>query len=82
MRRPIAGFAADRRGVRRQIELESARDHDDGLQPVSIFEPGELQGLVAVDEQTAATTALIPHDPFAATIPADEEDDRLPQEGR
>jgi len=65
--------------VRRQIELESARDHDDRLQPVPIFEPGELQGLVAVDEQTAAKTALILDDPLAATVPADEENDRLPQ---
>jgi len=65
--------------VRRQIELESARDHDDRLQPVSIFEPRELQGLVAVDEQTAAKTALILDDPLAATVPADEENDRLPQ---
>src|SRR6266480_5706228 len=35
--------------VRRQIELESVRDHDDRLRPVSIFAAGELQRLVAAD---------------------------------
>jgi hypothetical protein len=55
------------------VEFENARDHDHGLRPVAVLEHGELQGFGAVDEQSAAKSALIPNDPVAAAVLADQE---------
>lgn len=56
-----------------QIELKHARNHDDGLRPTSALEHRELDGVSAINKQTAATTALIADDPLAAAILANQQ---------
>jgi hypothetical protein len=53
------------------IQLENARDHDDRLRTVPVLEHCELEGFGATDEQAAAESLLILHDPMAVAVLAD-----------
>src|SRR5262249_39695903 len=55
------------------VQFEHVLHHDDRLRAIAILGPGELQRLVAADKETAAKAALIPRDPVAMAVPADQE---------
>jgi hypothetical protein len=43
------------------------------LRAVAVLEHGKFHGLGAVDEQATAKAFLIPNDPVASAVPADQE---------
>jgi hypothetical protein len=56
-----------------QPQFKKSGDHDYSLWPVSILERRELQCFGAANEKAAATTALIPDDPVAVAVFANQE---------
>jgi hypothetical protein len=56
------------------VELDFARQLDDGLGMMPVLEQRVFDGLGAVDEQTAIETILFLRDPLAAAVFADEDD--------
>jgi hypothetical protein len=59
------------------IELENARHHDHGVWPVAVLEHGKFQGFGAANEQAAAQASLIPDDPLATAVLANQEERRV-----
>jgi hypothetical protein len=57
-----------------QIELENARNHDDGLWPMSILKQGDAKRVCALFEQAATTVLLILDDPIAVIVLTDKEE--------
>src|SRR5665213_3361418 len=58
------------------VELDFARQLDDGFGMMVIFEQRVFDGLGAVDEQAAIETVLFLRDPVAAAVATDEDDRR------
>jgi hypothetical protein len=58
------------------VELDFARQFDDGFQVMAILEQRVLDGLRAVDEQAAVETVLFLSDPVAAAVLTDKDDRR------
>ena len=54
------------------VQLEHTGYHDHGIGPLSVLEHGVFQGFCAADKQPATATALIPYDPAAVAVLADE----------
>src|SRR6185369_7861368 len=59
------------------VQFEDLIHHDDRLRTIAVLGPGELQRLVAADKEAPAKTALIPRDPVAMAVLADQEQGRL-----
>ena len=55
------------------VEFENSGYHDHGLRAVAVLEHGKFHRFGAVDEQAAAKAFLIPNDPVASAVPADQE---------
>ena len=75
---PMSGDASDgriSRGGRRaaHVEFDVARQFDDGLRVMAIFEQRVFERLGAVDEQAAIKAVLFLGDPLAAPVPADKD---------
>src|SRR6476659_9641630 len=58
------------------IELDFARQLDDGFGVMAVLEQCVFDGLGAVDEQAAIKAVLFLGDPVAAFVPADKDDSR------
>ena len=63
------------------VEFENSGYHDYGLRAVAVLEHGKFHGFGAVDEQATAKAALIPNDPVASAVPADQDSEELEQLG-
>jgi len=59
-----------------EIEFENARNHNDGVGPIAVFESRIAKRLGTADEQPAAQALLILRDPVALAVPADQEENR------
>jgi hypothetical protein len=62
--------------VTAHIELESPRNHDDGLGPMSILEQREPERFCPVDEQATATVLFVLNNPIAVAVLTDKEEVR------
>jgi len=56
------------------IELDGAREFDDGLGVTAVLEQCVFDRLGAIDEQAAKQAVLLLRDPVAATVAADEDE--------
>src|ERR1700730_8256156 len=61
----------------RHVELDFARQLDDGFGMMAVLEQRVFDGLRAVDEQAAIETVLFLGDPVAAAVFANKDDGRL-----
>ena len=61
-------------GVTAHVELDFARDFDDGFGMMAVLEQRVFERLRAADEQAAKQAVLFLGDPVATVIPADEDD--------
>jgi hypothetical protein len=68
------GIARGRSRRSRHVELKDAADDNASLRTVPILSPHEAKRLGPVDEQTAADSALVLHNPVAVAILADHEE--------
>src|SRR4051794_34791725 len=73
----MSGDASDgriSRGGRRaaHVEFDVARQLDDGLRVMAIFEQPVFERLGAIDEQAAIEAVLLLGDPLATPVPADK----------
>jgi hypothetical protein len=66
--------AADRDRAASHIELNLARQFDDGLGMMSVLEQRILDGLGSIDEQATVKPVLLQGDPLAASVSANEYD--------
>jgi hypothetical protein len=55
------------------VELERLLHHYDRRSVASVFEPGELERMGAIQEESAAATALVLHHPIAPAVLPDKE---------
>src|ERR1700753_1376505 len=58
------------------VELDSARQFDNGFGVAPVFKEGEFEGLGAIDEQPAVKSMLLLGDPVAAAVLADKRNSR------
>ena len=63
-------------GLAAHIELDFARQLDDGFGVMAVLEQRVFDGLRAVDEQAAIETVLLLGDPVAAAVLANKDDCR------
>ena len=72
--RPAQAARCERCGVSAHVELDLARQLDDGLGMLSVLEQRVFDGLGAADEQAAIEAVLLLRDPLAPMVLADEDD--------
>jgi hypothetical protein len=73
----VASNGMSRRPVDRaapHIELNLARQFDDGLGMMSVLEQRVFDGLGSIDEQATVKPVLLQGDPLAASVSANEYD--------
>jgi hypothetical protein len=68
---------SSRRDFAVQIEFQNAGNHDDRLRSIAIFKHREVEGLLAIDEKSAARTFFVDDDPVTPAIFADSETRRI-----
>src|ERR1700676_353902 len=73
---PRAGDAIGGGKLAAHVELDFARQLDDGLGMTAIFKERVFEGLRAVDEQAAIAAVLLLGDPVAAAVLANKDDSR------
>jgi hypothetical protein len=56
------------------VELDFARQFDDGLRVMAVLEQRVFEGLGTIEEQSSIETVLLPDNPVAAAILADKDD--------
>ena len=56
------------------VEFDPARQLDDGLGMMAVLEQGVFDGLRAADEQATEQAVLLPGNPVAVAVAADEDD--------
>jgi hypothetical protein len=56
------------------VELDFARQFDDGFGVMAVLEQRIFDGLRAIDEETAIEAVLFLGNPLAAAVPADKDD--------
>jgi hypothetical protein len=56
------------------IEFENARNQDDGLRPIAILKHRKPERRDAIDEKSAAQTALVLNDPVSTAVLAHQEE--------
>ena len=55
------------------VKFEAARNHDGPSRAANVFKHNEAQCFLSADEQPAAESAGIPHDPLAAAVLTNEQ---------
>jgi hypothetical protein len=70
----MSGRPVDRDRATPHIELNLARQFDDGLGMMSVLEQRILDGLGSIDEQATVKPVLLQGDPLAASVSANEYD--------
>src|SRR6202521_5778621 len=73
---PCAGDAIGGGKLAAHVELDFARQLDDGLRMTAIFKERVFESLRAVDEQAAIAAVLLLGDPVAAAVPVNEDGSR------
>ena len=64
-------------GVLAHVELDLARQLDDGFRMLSVLEQRIFDGLGAADEQAAIEAVLLLRDPLSPMVAADENNGRV-----